>query len=128
MHTIEIPRTQWINRLNEFSRAHEGWPVSLDILADSLGAQPEFRLFSLAGITADPSHGGTISITAAVPGDGFFTHTVRSPVHVFIEETDAGAEAALEIESADGTKAILQFRIGPSAQGLVRGRCGERWT
>ncbi len=126
MHTIEIPRRRWIDRLNEFSRAHEGWPVSLDILSDSLGAQREFQLFSLAGITADPSHGGMISITATVPRGGFFTHTVHSPVHVFIAETDAGAEAALEIESADGTKAILQFRIGPSAHGLVRGRCGER--
>ena len=126
MRTIEIPRTAWLSRLNEFSQVHEGWPVSLDILADSLGAQPEFRLFSLAGITADPSHGGMISITATVPGGGFFTHTVHSPVHVFIEESDAGTEAALEIESADGAKAILQFRIGPSADGLVRGRCGER--
>jgi hypothetical protein len=125
MHTIEIPRREWISRLNEFSRAHEGWPVSLDILADSIGAQPEFRLLSLAGITGDPRDGGWISITAATPAGGFVTHTIRAPLHVFIEETDTGAEAALEIESADGAKAILQFRIGPSADGLVRGRCGE---
>jgi hypothetical protein len=90
MHTIEIPRREWISRLNEFSRAHAGWPVSLDILADSIGAQPEFRLLSLAGITGDPSDGGRISITAATPAGGFFTHTIDAPLHVFIEETDAG--------------------------------------
>jgi hypothetical protein len=120
MHTTEIRRSQWISRLNEFSRAHEGWPVSLDILSESIGVQPEFHLFSLAGVSADSS-GGTISITAIMPKGGFFTHTVHSPLHIFIAETDAGAEAALEIESADGTKAILQFRIGVQARGPLRG-------
>lgn len=85
--------------------------MALDILDESIGAQPEFRLLSLAGVTAEPSEGGRIAITATLPSGGFFTHTVYAPVHVFIEQTDAGDEAALEIESADGTKAILQFRI-----------------
>jgi hypothetical protein len=126
MHTIELPRSEWMERLNEFSRAHEGWPVSLYVLEDSIGAQPAFHLFSLAGVTADSRDTGTISITASTPNGGFFTHTVHSPLHVFVEQTDTGADAALEIESADGATAILQFRIGRRADGLVRGRCGER--
>lgn len=125
MHTFEIPRRQWSDRLDEFSRAHEGWPVALDILGDSIGAQPGFHLLSLAGVTAELSEGGRISITATLPSGGFFTHTIPVPVHVFIEQTDAGDAAALEIESADGTKAILRFRIGPPVRGLARGRCGE---
>lgn len=124
MRTFEICRKEWSGRLDEFSRVHEGWPVSLEILAESIGAQSEFHLLSLAGVTGEPSEGGTISITATLPAGGFFTHTIHSPVHVFIEETDAGAEAALEIESADGTKAILQFRIAAAVPGLVRGRVG----
>jgi len=111
MRTFEIRHKDWGARLDEFSRVHEGWPVSLEILARSIGAQSEFHLLSLAGITAEPGGGGTISITATLPKGGFFTHTIHSPVHVFIEETDAGAVAALAVESADGTKAILQFRI-----------------
>lgn len=126
MHTIEIPRSEWTNRLDEFSRAHEGWPVSLDVLAEAIGAQPEFHQMSFAGVTAEPSGGGTIAITVAVPAGGFLTHTIHSPAHVFIEEDHAGADDALEIESADGTKAILQFRIGPAVSGVARGRCGER--
>ena len=126
MQTIEIPRREWTNRLDEFSREHEGWPVSLDVLAESIGAQTEFRQLSFAGVTAEPSDGGTISITVAVPCGGFLTHTIHSPAHVFLEADDSGADDALEIESADGTKAILQFRIGPAVSGVVRGRCGER--
>ena len=125
MRTIEIPRKQWSDRLDEFTRMHEGWPVALDILGESIGAQSEFHLLSLAGVTAEPCDGGTISITATLPAGGFLTHTIHSPVRVFIETTDAGADAALAIESADGTKAILQFRIAPAVPGLVRGRCGE---
>ena len=125
MHTIEVPRRQWSDRLHEFSRKHEGWPVALEILDESIGAQPQFRLLTLAGVTAEPSCDGTISITAALPAGGVVTHTIHAPVHVFLGATDAGTDAALEIESADGTKAILQFKIGRTVPGLVRGRCGE---
>jgi hypothetical protein len=124
VHTFEIPRTQWTERLDEFSRAHEGWPVALDILGESIGAQPEFRLLSFAGVTAEPQGGGRISITATLPSGRFVTHTIPAPVHVFIAQNDMGVEAALQIEAADGTRAILQFRIGPPVQGLARGRCG----
>ena len=126
MRTIEIPRPEWGDRLDEFSRAHEGWPVALDILGESIGAQPEFRLLSLVGVTAESVGGGRISITATLASGGFFTHTIHAPVHVFIERTEAGADAALQIEAADGTKAILQFRIAPAVNGLGRGRCGGR--
>ena len=108
MHTVEIPRRQWSNRLDEFSRVYEGWPVSLGILTESIGAQSEFRQLSLTGITAEPSNGGTISMNVTLPAGGFFTHTIHLPVHVSIEETDAGADAALDIESADGTVAIVR--------------------
>ena len=125
MHTLEIPRRQWSDRLDEFTRVHHGWPVALDILGEAIGAQPQFRLLSLAGVTAEARGGGRISITVTLPSGGFLTHTIDAPVHVFIEESDGGDEAALQIEAADGTRAILQFRIGPPVHGLVRGRCGE---
>ena len=110
MQTIEIPQRDWSARLDEFSRIHEGWLVSLDIMAQSIGAQPEFRQLPLVGITAEPSDGGTISIAVAEPTGEHLTHTIHSPTHVFIEKTNAGANVALEIESADGTKAVLRFR------------------
>jgi hypothetical protein len=126
MRTVEIPRREWTYRLDEFSREHEGWPVSLDVLAESIGAQSQFRRLSLAGVTAEPTDGGTISITVSVPAGGFFTHTIHAPASVCIEENDAGDDDALEIKSADGTKAILQFRLGHGVSDIVRGRCGQR--
>ena len=41
MHTVVIPRADWRVTLDEFSMAHEGWRMSLDVLTPELGAQPE---------------------------------------------------------------------------------------
>jgi len=38
------------------------------------------------------------------------THTIQAPSHLWVERTDAGADAALATESADGAKTILRFR------------------
>jgi hypothetical protein len=124
MRTIEIPRSEWVDRLDEFSRAHDGWPVALDIVGESIGAQSEFRLLSLAGVTAE-GEVETISITATLRAGGFLTHTIHAPVRVFIEQTNKGDEVALQVEAGDGTKAILQIMVAPPVEGLVRGRCGE---
>ena len=81
-------------------------------------------MLSLAGVTAEPGGDGKIAITAAVGSGGFVTHTIDAPINVSIERTDEGADLALEIEAADGTRAILQFRVAPPVNGLARGRCG----
>ena len=125
MRTIEIPRREWSGKLDEFSRMHEGWLVSLEITtAQSIGVQPKFRLMPLVGITAEPIDGGTISIAVAEPTGDHVTHTMRSPTHVFVEETNAGAQAALEIDSADGMKAVLRFRttaLPETVDGVLHG-------
>jgi hypothetical protein len=111
VRTIEIPRGEWSDTLDEFSRMHEGWLVSLDITtAPSIGAQPEFRQMPLVGITAEAIDGGTIAIVVAEPKGDHVTHMIHSPTRVFVEQTNAGAHAALEIDSADGMKAVLRFR------------------
>ena len=84
-------------------------------MADSIGAQREFKQMPLAGITAEPAGGGTISIAVEEPDGDHLTHMIHKPTHVFIEKTKTGADAALEIASADGTKAVLHFRTDHAA-------------
>jgi putative phosphoribosyl transferase len=117
MRTTEIPQRDWSGKLDELSRIHEGWLVSLDIvMAQAIGAQHEFRQMPLVGITAEPTNGGTITIAVAEPTGEHVTHMVHSPMHVFIEKTREGKHAALEIDSADGTKAVLKFRSSPQGR------------
>jgi hypothetical protein len=110
MKTIEIPRGEWTHALDEFSRLHEGWLVSLEVLAPSIGAQPEFRNLPLVGVTSEPGGSGTITIAVAASAGNQITHTIHAPHTVSIEQTDADADVAVEIKSADGETAILQFK------------------
>jgi hypothetical protein len=122
MQTISIPQRDWGSRLDEFSRMHEGWLASLAIMTQPNGELREFRQMPLVGVTAGPSGGITIAVAEAT-GD-HVTHTIYSPKQVLLEMTEAGADAALEINSVDGSKAILRFRrtaLPESVDGVVHG-------
>ncbi len=97
MQTVKVPRDAWPQALGQFSAIHEGWLVSVDILAPTLGAQPEVHDLPLVGVVAEPDDGGgIISISAAKAGFDQITHTIRSPTSVWIERTEEGADAAIQ--------------------------------
>ncbi len=111
MQTVEIAREDWADWLNEFTAIHDGWLVSLDILAPDLGAEPEITNLPLLGVSADSlNHDGSIAVSVARSRSEHLTHTIEAVRRLWIERTDEGADAALEAESADGTKTILRFR------------------
>jgi hypothetical protein len=125
VRTAEIPRADWSRALKEFNARHQGWLVSLDILSPTIGAQPEIIDLPLVGVTFEPADGGTMTMTAAPSADDHITHAIRSPARLWIERTDAGADVALQVESADGTKAILRFKtaaLPETVDRLVRDR------
>ena len=109
MQTVEIPRNAWTTTLDEFSTIHEGWLVSLDVLDPAFGAQPEVDNLPLLGVTADGAD--AITISAGRSAAEHITHTIHAPSRVRIERREDGADLALQIESGDGTKAILRFRV-----------------
>ena len=108
MQTLTIPPEQWKTRLNRLSDAFEGWPVSLDVIPHANGQLGEFRQIPLLGITVEPN--GPIVISVAGPTGEHLSHIIRAPTRVRLDTTDRGANAALEIESADGERTVLRFR------------------
>jgi len=110
MRTTEIPRADWSRVLAEFSAAHDGWLVSLDILSPDIGAQPDIIDLPLVGVTFENIRDGTVTISAGRSAMAEITHAIQAPSHIWIERTDAGADAALATESADGAKTILRLR------------------
>lgn len=109
MHTVVIPRADWRATLDEFSTAHQGWRVSLELLEPTLGAQPEIDDLPLRGVTAEVTAADSAITIAAGSKTGQITHTIHTPTRVQLEKNDAGADIALEIESSDHAKAILRF-------------------
>jgi hypothetical protein len=118
MATKEIPREEWTRFLDTFSRQHEGWLVILEVLAADIGAQKEASNLPLEGITAtstdDESH--SISINLGKTPEDHVTHTITEPTRIWLEQTSEGANAALEIESADDVKTLLRFRSALPAE------------
>lgn len=111
MQTMEIAPKAWVQRLNEFTRVHDGQVVSIDVLGPEIGAQPQIANLPLIGISADRvNHDGTIVVSVARPDGGHFTHIIERVTRVYIERTDDGVDAALQIESAGGTRTLLRLR------------------
>jgi hypothetical protein len=125
MSTQEIPRSEWNSFLDSFSRRHEGWLATLEVMGPDIGAQREARDLPLEGITATTDdESRAIAISLGKSPEEHVTHAVTKPTRVWLEETPEGAAAALEIESADDVKTLLRFR-SPMPSEMVDGVVSE---
>lgn len=112
MKTKQIAKNEWPKFFDGFSRQHEGWLVTLEILGTDIGAQVEERDLAFKGIVDewDEIQGNQIMIMIGAKPDDHITHSITRPTLVSLEQTDQGADAALAIKSEDGTMALLRFR------------------
>ncbi|HTO76752.1 MAG TPA: DUF5335 family protein [Thermoanaerobaculia bacterium] len=123
MRTRQVPRAEWEPFFNAFTRRHEGWLATVRVIDSRIGSQVEARDLPLEGIVVGRSQGGSLSILLGKRPDANVEHPVERPEQVWVEITDQGAEAALEIVSADGRRTILEFRTAVTPEevdGLVR--------
>src|SRR5688572_25306210 len=111
MSTLEIPHDEWAAFFEGFSRRHQGWLATVEVFGSDIGAQVEARELPFEGITADlkQDDGNSISIFIGKTPDEHVTHMILAPTHVRLKQTEAGADEALEIESATETT-LLRFR------------------
>jgi hypothetical protein len=108
MNTTGVKQSNWTAFFDAFSRRHQGWRARLTILDPKLGAQVEAVELPLQSVVADERGRGITIDLGERAGD--VEHSVRNPRRVWIELGEDGSEAAIEIESSDGTKTILEFR------------------
>ena len=103
-----VPRSEWINFFGEFNRHHEGRPVAVTVLSPGFGSQIEANDLPFEGIVA-PVEEGPISIHVGSRPERHVEHEIRDPRQVWVEMDENGVEKALDVESSDGTKTILEF-------------------
>ena len=108
----EIPRDEWAGFLDSFSRRHEGWLVTVEVLGADIGAQMEAEELPLEGITAELKGGDEDAITIILGEESTerVTHNISQPTHVRIEQNESGADMALQIESGGGVTTLVRFR------------------
>ena len=112
MPTQDIPRTEWPAFLDSFSRQHEGWLTTVEVVTSGLGVHREVREKPLTGISEDRKRGdaASISISAGERPQDHVTHVVPRPSRVALELTEVGAHKGLRIESENGDMTLVLFR------------------
>lgn len=111
MPTQEILRDEWARYFEEFSRRHQGWLVTVEILGLDIGDQVQVRNLPLEGIIVETndSDGGEMTIIAGNRPDARISHTICAPVRVWVKQNEQGADEALEIELPSGA-VLVRFR------------------
>lgn len=127
MPTRQIPRDDWTQFFDSFSRQHDGWLTTVEVLGAEIGAQVESRDQPLIGITADLKDEGEDVITILVGGrtGDHLAHMVHAPADVRLKETEEGAHEALQLASKHGPTTLLRFRsavLPESLDGIVLDR------
>ena len=108
MPTREIPSPQWPSFLGNFGFRHFAWNVTLEQKSHGRGkllAADHSFLEELATEGADDDQ--QITIVLGSPFHSFHTHVVSNPRRVRLA---AGAQPALEIDSADGSTVVVHLR------------------
>jgi hypothetical protein len=105
-----IPRHQWREELDSFSRSHKGWIVRVAVTERDGPSHTEARDTPLQGVTADFNRIPTIAVMVGDRPDTHLTHRVTNPKELEFEQTEAGAISALVVRSDDGTKTTVEFR------------------
>ncbi len=115
--TQEIPRPEWVEFFNRFSRQHDGWLVTVRVLDPELGAQVVVDDLPLRGITADlQDNEDRISINVGKAGADHATHIISNATRIRLNVDSQGAHRAVEFESSDAAPTLLQFRVSAAPE------------
>src|SRR5579859_4694244 len=100
--TREIPREEWRQYFDDFSRDLETTVASIEVTGAEIGAQVEARGV-LRGITYDDGDDiVVIALDAEDDATGELERTVYEPQKIFVE--DEGATTVVDIEDSEGNK------------------------
>ena len=113
--TQEIPKDKWQVYFPALAKQYAGWATSVEALHRELGDQRVMDGLPLQGISYETagSQAGDILIEAGDAGTPFETHLVHRPTAVRIAVTQPGAEADVEIDSAEGYATLVRLRPRP---------------
>jgi Family of unknown function (DUF5335) len=108
--TREIPREQWKGFFDNFSKQHEGWIVTLEVLGSDIGDQEEATRLPLVGMSADlKSRESRIEVIVGGRPDAHLTHVINTPNRVWLKQPEEEAHEAVEVESEDGSTTLVRF-------------------
>lgn len=111
MISKEVRRSDWREFFDRFSKQHEGWLATLEILVDGDDAQAEAVALPFEGISLNAKDKPeSLVINFGRSTVDHVSHTIERPDHIWLTQTAEGADDSLEIEHQDEQKTLLRFR------------------
>jgi hypothetical protein len=112
--TTEIPREQWVSFFDDFSKQHEGWIVTVEVIGADIGDQEEASGLPLIGVSADvKAREDRVVLTVGGRPDADVNRIIESPRRVWLKPPRSVADEAIEVESEDGTATLVTFQHIP---------------
>lgn len=103
MPTRKLERSEWREYFDAVAKRMPKARVSVSVMADDLGVQPETEDGDLTGITYDSKEG---FLEIATPSG---THRIENPNEIYVQE-EGGELASVEVLAPDGTKQIIELK------------------
>ncbi len=112
MTSRSIPRDNWRQELDAFSREHEGWRADVRVSTSTGDLQTEAKDLPLVGVSCDAPGSDRIAVLSGQRPDDHVTHEILDAVAIEIDRgADAdGAAERLRIRAADGSETEIAFR------------------
>jgi hypothetical protein len=124
MQMRNVPRHQWPQFLEGFSRRHRAWLATVEQIGETIGRAGAAEA-PLASVTATREGPGIAAIEIAFAGDGHVPLTIENPATIRVRETGDGAESGLDIVDDEGVCTRVGFRVAATPQMLDGGPPGE---
>jgi hypothetical protein len=105
-NTKEIPKNEWREFLDDFTRENQGLRVQIEVQDPEIGSQVEARDLPLQGIAADNKE---VAVIVGDEMDPALTHIVHGATRLWVQYGSGGKVLALEIEGGDGSKTLVRF-------------------
>lgn len=109
MTSKEISREQWIRFFDDFSKQHQGWIASWEVLGADIGDQEKTTRLPLVGISADTKGKPRIDIMVGDRPEAHVTQIIEKPKRVWFKEDEQPGHEAIEIEAEDGKVTLVTF-------------------
>ena len=109
--TLEIRPDEWPRFFDDFSKAHHGWIVTVEVVGQKIGDQEAANGLPLVGLGADVKDGERrVEVMVGRHPESHATRIIERPKRVWLEESDVPGHDAVAIESDDDTMTIVTFK------------------
>jgi hypothetical protein len=103
-----VSHNEWRSFFRDFSRIHNGALITISVASPGTGPHDEIVNQSLRGISEDRDE---IFIHTGNGRDrSHLARRVRNVNSIRLQQTDEGADSAVDIASIDGSHTIVRFR------------------